>query len=173
MRSPVPPSALTRRRFTQCSVMAGGALLLPPVARALTAPDIQLEISPYILEASSKHHIKTIAYNGQIPGPLFRMREGQPQSVEIRNLTKDSEVVHWHGLYLPSDIGGAMEEGTPMIAPDASTRYTMTPKPAGFRWYHTHTFAGKNLTKAQYGGLHGFLLIEPRDNPAAHDREVF
>jgi FtsP/CotA-like multicopper oxidase with cupredoxin domain len=47
-----------------------------------------------------------------------------------------------------------------MIAPGASTRYTMTPKPAGFRWYHTHTFAGKNLTKAQYGGLHGFLLIE-------------
>jgi FtsP/CotA-like multicopper oxidase with cupredoxin domain len=66
-----------------------------------------------------------------------------------------------------------MEEGTPMIAPGASTRYTMTPKPAGFRWYHTHTFAGKNLTKAQYGGLHGFLLIEPRDNPAAYDREVF
>lgn len=76
------------------------------------------------------------------------MREGETQSVEIRNLTKDSEVVHWHGLYLPPDIDGAMEEGTPMIAPGASTRYTMTPKPAGFRWYHTHTFAGKNLTKA-------------------------
>jgi len=40
------------------------------------------------------------------------MREGEPQSVEIRNLTKDSEVVHWHGLYLPPDIDGAMEEGT-------------------------------------------------------------
>jgi FtsP/CotA-like multicopper oxidase with cupredoxin domain len=59
------------------------------------------------------------------------------------------------------------------IAPGASTRYTMTPKPAGFRWYHMHMFAGKNLTKAQYAGLHGFLLIEPRDNPTAYDREVF
>jgi FtsP/CotA-like multicopper oxidase with cupredoxin domain len=66
-----------------------------------------------------------------------------------------------------------MEEGTPMIVPAASTRYTMTAMPAGFRWYHTHTFAGKNLTKAQYGGLHGFLLIQLRDNPAAYDREVF
>src|SRR5271166_2222890 len=65
-------------------------------------------------------------------------REGELQSVEIRNLTKDSEVVHWHGLYLPPDIDGAMEKGTPMIAPGASTRYTMTPMPAGFRWYHTH-----------------------------------
>jgi FtsP/CotA-like multicopper oxidase with cupredoxin domain len=101
------------------------------------------------------------------------MREGEAQSVQIRNLTKDSEVVHWHGLYLPPDIDGAMEEGTPMIAPCASTRYTMTALPAGFRWYHTHTFAGKNLTKAQYDGLHGSLLIEPHDNPAEYDREVF
>ena len=130
-------------------------------------------IAPYTLEASPKHHIKTVAYNGQIPGPLFRMREGQGQTVEIRNMAGDPEVVHWHGLFLPPEIDGAMEEGTPMIAPGASTHYTMTPEPAGFRWYHTHTFAGKNLTKAQYSGLHGFLLVEPRDNPAPYDREVF
>src|SRR6202522_2485795 len=151
--------------------MAVGSFTLSGAAAA--APDVTLEIAPHTLEASPKHHIRTVAYNGQIPGPLFRMREGETQSVEMRNLTKDSEIVHWHGLYLPPDIDGAMEEGTPMIAPGASTRYTMTPTPAGFRWYHTHTFAGKNLTKAQYGGLHGFLLIEPRDNPAAYDREVF
>jgi FtsP/CotA-like multicopper oxidase with cupredoxin domain len=153
--------------------MAVGSLALSGSARAAEAPDVTPEIAPYTLEVSPKHHIRTVAYNSQIPGPLVRMREGELQSVEIRNLTKHSEVVHWHGLYLPPDIDGAMEEGTPMIAPGASTRYTMTPMPAGFRWYHTHTFAGKNLTKAQYGGLHGFLLIEPRDNPAAYDREVF
>src|SRR6202789_869406 len=164
---------LTRRRFAQLSGMAVGSLAFSGAARAAAAPDVTLEIAPYTLEASPKHRIRTVAYNGQIPGPLFRMREGEPQSVEIRNLTQDAEVVHWHGLYLPPEIDGAMEEGTPMIAPGDSTRYTMTPKPAGFRWYHTHTFAGKNLTKAQYGGLHGFLLIEPRDTPAAYDREVF
>ena len=171
MPNSVSLPSLTRRRFTQLSGMAIGSFALSDAAAA--APDVTLEIAPYTLEASPKHHIRTVAYNGQIPGPLFRMREGEPQSVEIRNLTKDSEVVHWHGLYLPSNIDGAMEEGTPMIAPGASTRYTMTPRPAGFRWYHTHTFAGKDLTKAQYGGLHGFLLIEPHDNPAAYDREVF
>jgi FtsP/CotA-like multicopper oxidase with cupredoxin domain len=173
MRNSVSAPALTRRRFTQLSGMAVGSLALSGVARGASAADVTLEIAPYTLEASPKHHIRTVAYNGQIPGPLFRMREGEPQSVEIRNLTKDPEVVHWHGLYLPSDIDGAMEEGTLMIAPGASTRYTMTPNPAGFRWYHTHTFAGKDLTRAQYGGLHGFLLSEPRDNPAAYDREVF
>jgi len=173
MRTPVPLSALTRRRFTQLSGLAIGSLALPGWVRAGTAPDVSLEIAPYTLEASPKHHVKTVAYNGQIPGPLFRMREGQTQSVEIRNMTSEPEIVHWHGLFLPSEIDGAMEEGTPMIAAGASTRYTMTPKPPGFRWYHTHTTAGKNLTKAQYGGLHGLLLVEPRDNPAPYDREVF
>lgn len=173
MLKSVSRSSMTRRHFAQLSGMAAGSLAFSGMARAAAVPDVTLEIAPHALEVSPKHHIRTVAYNGQIPGPLFRMREGEHRSVEIRNLTKDAEVVHWHGLYLPSEIDGAMEEGTPMIAPGASTRYDMTPKPAGFRWYHTHTFAGKNLTRAQYGGLHGFLLIEPRDNPAAYDREVF
>ncbi len=157
----------------ELSGLAAGGLALPGAAGAASAPNISLEIAPCTLEASPKHRIETLAYNGQIPGPLFRMREGEAQTVEIRNRSGDEEVVHWHGLFLPSGIDGAMEEGTPAIAAGASTRYTMTPRPAGFRWYHTHTFAGKDLTKAQYGGLHGFLLIEPRDHPAAYDREIF
>src|SRR5271163_4988069 len=71
----------------------------------------------------------------------------------------------------PAD--GAMEEGTPMIPPGGRARYTFTPRPAGFRWYHTHIFAGKDLHKGQYTGEHGFLLIEPRDNPARYDQEFF
>jgi len=158
--------------------MAAGSLALSRVSRAQTKPDVVLEIAPYTLEASPRHHIRTFAYNGQVPGPLFRLREGVPQIVEIKNRTSAPEVVHWHGLFLPPEIDGAMEEDTPMIAPGDTMRYTMVPSPAGFRWYHTHTFAGKDLTKAQFGGLHGFLLIEPRnqdpsDNPAPYDREVF
>jgi FtsP/CotA-like multicopper oxidase with cupredoxin domain len=164
---------LTRRRFAQLSGMAAGSALFGAASGAAAPPDIALEIAPYTLEASPKHHIRTIAYNGQVPGPLLRMRQGQEQTVEVRNLTTDPEVVHWHGLFLPSQIDGAMEEGTPMIAPGASARYTFKPDPPGFRWFHTHTFAGKDLGKAQYGGQHGFLMIEPRENAGRYDREVF
>jgi FtsP/CotA-like multicopper oxidase with cupredoxin domain len=164
---------ITRRRFGQLSGLAAGSVLLPQSVRAATPPDITLEIAPYTLEASPKHRFHTLAYNGQIPGPLLRMRQGQEQTIEIRNLSGDPEVVHWHGLFLPSEIDGAMEEGTPMIAPGSSVRYSLKPDPSGFRWFHTHTFAGKDLTKAQYGGLHGFLLIEQGDAPGNYDREVF
>lgn len=60
-----------------------------------------------------------------------------------------------------------------MIPSGASTRYTFTPGPSGFRWFHTHTFAGKNLRKAQYGGQHGFVMVENPDEVARFDREVF
>jgi FtsP/CotA-like multicopper oxidase with cupredoxin domain len=167
---------LTRRRFTQLSSLAAGSLALGPMSTiglAADTPGVTLEIAPFTLEASPKHRFRTLAYNGQVPGPLLRMRQGQEQTVQVRNLSPDPEVVHWHGLFLPSGIDGAMEEGTPMIAPGATAHFTFAPDPPGFRWFHTHTFAGKNLTKAQYGGLHGFLMIEPRENPARYDREVF
>jgi FtsP/CotA-like multicopper oxidase with cupredoxin domain len=71
-----------------------------------------------------------------------------------------------------------MEEGSPTIAPGASTRISFTPDPAGFRWFHTHTFAGNDMRKGQYTGQHGFLMIEPDSeaaiaSPARYDREVF
>jgi len=135
-------------------------------------PDYSLNIAPYEFEAGPHKTIKTIAYNGQVPGPLLRFKEGRPVTIEVTNQTANSEVVHWHGLFLPSSVDGAMEEGTPMIPPGKSARYSFDPRPAGFRWYHTHTFAGKDLHKGQYTGEHGFLLIEPRDNPARYDQEI-
>ena len=163
---------LTRRKFGQLSMMTAVAAKLR-AAQAAATPDVTLEIAPYLLEASPKHKIQTVAYNGQVPGPLLRMRAGREVTVEVRNRSVDPEVVHWHGLFLPSEVDGAMEEGTPMIAPGATTRYSFTPDPSGFRWFHTHTFAGKNLRKAQYGGQHGFLMVEGGDEPGRFEKEVF
>ena len=144
-----------------------------PVHADEPAPDYSLEIAPYSLQLAPKHNIRTIAYNQQIPGPLFRFQEGKPVTIDVVNRSANAEIVHWHGLFLPSDVDGAMEEGTPMIPPGGKARYTFTPRPAGFRWFHTHTTAGDDLKKGQYTGQHGFLLIEPRENVASYDQEVF
>ena len=170
-------AVLTRRRFAQLSGLAAGWMTAGGAAfgaeAGAEAADFTLEIAPYLVEASPKHRFQTIAYSGQVPGPVLRMQQGREVSVAVVNKTSEPEVVHWHGLYLPSEIDGAMEEGTPMIASGATTRLKFTPEPAGFRWFHTHTFAGENLRKAQYGGQHGFLMIEPAQNAGAYDREFF
>jgi FtsP/CotA-like multicopper oxidase with cupredoxin domain len=162
----------TRRQFLTMAGVGAASLLASPVV-ATTAPEYSIEIAPYTLEASARHKIKTTAYNAQIPGPLLRFKEGQLVSIDVTNHTAFPEVLHWHGLFLPPQVDGAMEEGTPMIPAGAKVRYTFMPRPAGFRWYHTHTFAGRDLSKGQYSGQHGFLLIEPRENPARYDQEFF
>jgi FtsP/CotA-like multicopper oxidase with cupredoxin domain len=162
----------TRRQFVTMSGLGAASLFASPAAQE-SVPDYSIEIAPYTLEASARHKIKTSAYNAQVPGPLLRFKEGQPVTIDVTNRTNTPEVLHWHGLFLPSEVDGAMEEGTPMIFAGAKARYTFTPRPAGFRWYHTHTFAGRDLSKGQYSGQHGFLLIEPRENPARHDQEFF
>ena len=142
-------------------------------AQQLAPADYTIDIAAYELEAGPHRTIKTIAYNRQVPGPLLRLKEGQPVTIDVTNHTGNSEVVHWHGLFLPPQVDGAMEEGTPPIPAGGRARYTFTPRPAGFRWYHTHVFAGKDLHRGQYTGEHGFLLIEPRDHPAPYDQEIF
>ncbi len=140
---------------------------------AAQAPDYRIEIAACPVELSHGKFLKTTGYNGQVPGPLLRLREGHTSIVEVTNHTAEPEVVHWHGLHLPSEIDGAMEEGTLAIAPGATVRYNLPGTPAGFRWYHTHTFAGGSTTRAQFTGQHGFLYVEPTANPGRYDREIF
>jgi FtsP/CotA-like multicopper oxidase with cupredoxin domain len=153
--------------------MAAASAVVPRSASSMAEADYTIDIAPYSLEVAPRRFIKTIAYNQQVPGPLLRLKEGVPVTVDVANHSANDEIVHWHGLFLPSDVDGAMEEGTPHVARNGRMRYTFTPSPAGFRWYHTHTFAGHDLKKGSYTGQHGFLLIEPRENPARYDQEIF
>jgi len=114
---------------------------------AQTPADLWLEIAPLKLEIAPKKVIHTVAYNGGVPGPLIRWPEGKPITIDVVNRTDVPEIVHWHGLWIPADQDGAMEEGSPMIPPGASTRIAFTPEPDGFRWFHTHAFAGNDLRK--------------------------
>ena len=135
--------------------------------------DFTLHIAPASFEIAPRKVIKTIAYNGSVPGPLLRMKEGKPVGIDVFNDTGDAEIVHWHGLQIPSAVDGSMEEGTPMLPGHAMARYSFTPAPSGTRWYHTHVMAGRNLKRATYTGQFGFLYIDPRTEPGNYDQEVF
>ena len=136
-------------------------------------PDYTLTIAPISVEIAPKKIVKTIGYNGTAPGPLLRLREGRPVTIDVINQTGSEELVHWHGLHIPSIVDGSMEEGTPMIPGKACRRYTFTPTPSGTRWYHSHVSAGRNLNRATYTGQFGFLYIEPASDPGRYDQEVF
>jgi FtsP/CotA-like multicopper oxidase with cupredoxin domain len=135
--------------------------------------DINLRIGELTLDLAPRRSIRTLAYNGQVPGPILRARMGKPLTIDIANDTKEEEMVHWHGFHIPPDVDGAHEEGTPGIPPNGGRRrYVFTPNPAGTRWYHTHGMAGRNLRRSTYTGQFGLFVVESGDDPGAYDQEV-
>ena len=139
-----------------------------------TSPaDYTLKIEPCTLEISPGVSIKTVGYNGQVPGPMLRMHEGVPVKIDVLNGTPNADIVHWHGLAIDVLNDGAMEEGSPMIPAGGRRRYSFTPRPAGTRWYHTHAGAGGNLSLGTYTGQFGFLMVEGKEDPGHYDQEIF
>ena len=161
---------MNRRQFLS-------TLGLATVAGAQSPPrpkaDFTLRIGPVNVELAPKKIARTVGYNGTSPGPLLRMPEGKSVTIDVINGTHDPEIVHWHGLHIPSAVDGSMEEGTPMVAPGATGSYTFMPAPSGTRWYHTHVSAGRNLKRGLYTGQFGFFYIEPKNEAGNYDREVF
>jgi FtsP/CotA-like multicopper oxidase with cupredoxin domain len=135
--------------------------------------DYTIRIRTGLVELAPDRIIATTLYNDQFPGPLIRLREGRPATIDIYNDTDIPEQLHWHGQLLPVDVDGSREEGTPFIAARGHRRITFTPGPAGLRFYHTHNFAGPDLRAGQYGGQVGTVYVEPKDDPGAHDQEIF
>ena len=132
---------------------------------------MRIRISP--VEIAPNRIISVTTYNGQFPGPLIRLKEGQPVTVDILNDTDVPEQLHWHGQMVPVDVDGASEQGTPFIPAHGKRTISFTPRPAGFRFYHTHNRGGANLAAGQYNGEVGPVYIEGRTEPGKHDREVF
>jgi FtsP/CotA-like multicopper oxidase with cupredoxin domain len=135
--------------------------------------DVTLRIAEMTLELAPRRSVRTIAYNGQVPGPSLRARVGRPLTVDVWNDTRDEDIVHWHGFHIPPDVDGAYEEGTPGVPPRGGRRrYVFTPQPAGTHWYHSHNPAGRNLNRSTYTGQFGLFVLEDGSEAGDYDREV-
>ena len=171
---------IDRRQFLKLGAWTAAASQAPAWLRAATPASIPVDKADYslriahsLVELAPGHIVATTTYNGQFPGPLIRLREGQRIVVDVHNDTDAPEQLHWHGQTVPVDVDGAAEEGTPFIPAHGMRRLSFVPGPAGFRFYHTHAMAGDDLTRGQYGALAGPVYIEPRHEPGDYDREVF
>jgi FtsP/CotA-like multicopper oxidase with cupredoxin domain len=173
MKTMVEAGQIARRNFLRTAALTAGAAASRMAWPQPPAPDYTLEIAEIEWELAPKKKIRTAAYNSQIPGPVLRLTEGKPISIEIVNRLDHPEIVHWHGQWIPSAVDGSTEEGSPMIPAGSRTAIQFTPRPAGLHWYHTHAMANRNLKRGLYSGQFGLLYVAPRANPALYDQEQF
>jgi FtsP/CotA-like multicopper oxidase with cupredoxin domain len=135
--------------------------------------DYTLRIAPVTVELDPAHILSTIGYNGTAPGPLLRMREGRTVTVDVINDTDTPELVHWHGMLIPPEVDGTAEEGAPYVEPHGRRRFSLTPRPAGSRWYHSHAMAMDDLRKGAYTGQFGFVYVDGANDAGQYDQELF
>ncbi|MFI1395485.1 multicopper oxidase family protein [Streptomyces sp. NPDC020681] len=109
-------------------------------------------------------------YNGQIPGPELRMKEGELVEIRLTNkLPGEIPVtVHWHGVDVPNGEDGVAGATQDAVQPGQSYTYRFKVEESGTRWYHSHQQASEQVKR----GLFGPLVIEPAEQPRPVDQDV-
>jgi FtsP/CotA-like multicopper oxidase with cupredoxin domain len=102
---------------------------------------------------------RMLSYNGSIPGPTLRVRQGSEIVVDVTNETNIDTTVHWHGLRLENRYDGVPHETQAPIPPGGRYTHRLTFPDAGLFWYHPHM----REDYAQEMGLYANIIVEPTD----------
>jgi FtsP/CotA-like multicopper oxidase with cupredoxin domain len=116
----------------------------------LTAVDRELEVIPGVRFAAW-------TYNGRIPGPTLRAREGERLRIRFSNGSAHPHTIHFHGIH-PAEMDGVPGLGAGQIAPGGSTVYEFDALPAGLHLYHCHV---RPLAEHIAKGLYGAFIVDP------------
>jgi FtsP/CotA-like multicopper oxidase with cupredoxin domain len=127
----------------------------------LVAFDKEIEVAPGVKFAAW-------TFNGRIPGPTLRCREGERLRITLVNASSHPHTMHFHGIH-PAEMDGIPGIGAGEIAPGHKTVYEFDALPAGLHLYHCHV---RPLAEHIAKGLYGAFIIDPKDGREDADELV-
>ncbi|QND64688.1 multicopper oxidase family protein [Mesorhizobium loti] len=160
--------AVSRRRFLIAAAGVALSASMRPV-RASAPDERRIRVAPGQARFIGPDGPSTPvwAYDGTVPGPMLRLRQGEPVRITVENGLDEDTTVHWHGIRLQNAMDGVPGLTQPTIKPGESFIYEFTPPDAGTFWYHPHADSLVQLGR----GLAGALVVEERE-PLAVDRDL-
>ncbi len=135
----------------------GAQLLAPRMEKGVKVYDLTTKVVQWEVEPGRR--VEAWTFNGVVPAPTLRVREGDRVRVNVKNELPESTSVHFHGLELPNDMDGVPFITQAPIKPGQSFSYEFTVPNAGSHMYHSH----HNSTKQVGLGLLGAFVVEPKD----------
>ena len=123
----------------------------------LTAEDVEIEVAPGVIYPAW-------AYNGQVPGPTLRAREGDWLRVVFKNRGAHPHTIHFHGFH-PANMDGVFE----LVGAGQEFVYEFDAEPFGMHLYHCHT---SPLRKHIEKGLYGAFIVDPEEGRPEADEMV-
>ena len=114
-----------------------------------------------------KSETRILGYNGHVPGPELRIRQGDRLRVSIENGLSEETTIHWHGVRVPNAMDGVPHLTQAPIQPGETFLYDFVPPDAGTFWYHPHVRGFEQVAR----GLYAPLIVEER-TPIRVDRDI-
>lgn len=150
---PVPAEGVPPATATE-----GGQLL--PFTLDGEVKVFELTAQPVLWNINADTQVTAWTYNGMVPGPLFRVTEGDKVRVIFKNNLPDPTSIHWHGLPVPTNMDGVAqpEVSQPPVMPGETFVYEFEAKPAGTFMYHSHYDTDTQINIGLFGGF----IIEPK-----------
>ena len=160
---------LTRRAFlASAAASATGAML--PISPALPLPlhaRSLVACRPWPRPSRAAAETDAWSYNGIVPGPEIRLRQGDRLRVAVDNALAEETTIHWHGVRVPNAMDGVPHLTQKPIGPGESFVYEFDAVDAGTFWYHPHQRSFEQVGR----GLYGPLIVEEPE-PLRVDRDV-
>jgi FtsP/CotA-like multicopper oxidase with cupredoxin domain len=119
---------------------------------------LDLEIGP-VAKRLGDTVVRMLSYNGSIPGPTLKVRQGSEIIVHVSNRGDLDTTVHWHGLRLENRFDGVPHETQAPVPVGGEFTYRIQFLDAGLYWYHPHI----REDYTQELGLYGNILVVPAE----------
>lgn len=140
----------------------------PPITRSEPAHvTLELTAKEVIAEMAPGVSVNYWTYNGTVPGPMFRVREGDTVTLTLHN---DASSIHHHNIDLHAVTGPGGGATVSMVAPGESATFTFKALNPGLFVYHCAT---PNVANHMTHGMYGLILVEPEEGLPAVDREFY
>jgi FtsP/CotA-like multicopper oxidase with cupredoxin domain len=150
--------------MSACSLLLGLALDAHAELRQfeMTIEEMEIEVAPGFKS-------KVWGFNGQVPGPLYHVNEGDEVEVTVHNFTTLNHTVHWHGVYQTQTwrADGVPDVTQKGIEPGESYTYRFVADRIGSLWYHCHVNVSEHLGLR---GMWGPLIVTPNEPTALEQR---
>jgi FtsP/CotA-like multicopper oxidase with cupredoxin domain len=127
----------------------------PPAADDLppgTRRELEIAVEERLIEVGSGVYVEAWTYNGTVPAPIIRVKEGDLLRISFRNKTGNPHNIHFHGAHRPD------QDGWEPIPPGGEATYEIEAGPAGVHPYHCHTAP---LAEHIARGLYGMMIVDP------------
>lgn len=128
---------------------------------------ITLTAKEVISEIADDVYFNYWTYNGQVPGPMLRVREGD--TIEI-SLTNDKSSLHSHNIDLHAVTGPGGGASLTNVTPGETKTFKWLALNPGLYVYHC---AMPNVSTHNSHGQYGLILVEPKSGLAKVDKEFY